>query len=139
MKRLVDALKIACDYDPNGYIFAVRERDKFKALEERGKLLADLGVQARVMDPAALRARLGIGFYSHGLWIGGGNALLQPARFAKGLIDTLPPGIEIYENTEAVKIAHEPGGGATVTCGRTAISARGESSLGSTLSCRAWA
>ena len=37
VKRLVDTLKIDCDYDPNGYFFAVRERPKFKALEERAK------------------------------------------------------------------------------------------------------
>ncbi len=115
VKRLVDTLKIDCDYDPKGYFFAVRERPKFKALEERAKAINDLGGEAKILDAAALKSRLGISFYNHGLWIGGGNALLQPARFAKGLIDTLPAGIECYENTEAVKITHEPGGGATVT------------------------
>ncbi|MDY0871354.1 NAD(P)/FAD-dependent oxidoreductase [Dongia rigui] len=115
VKRLIDELRIDCDYDPNGYIFAVHERDKFKALEERVNAINDLGGEAKLLDAAALRSRLGIAFYNHGLWIGGGNALLQPARFAKGLIDALPATVECYENTEAVKITHEPGGGATVS------------------------
>ncbi|MBI2255102.1 MAG: FAD-binding oxidoreductase [Proteobacteria bacterium] len=114
VKRLVTELKIDCDYDPNGYIFAVRERPKFKGLEERAKAINELGGDAKILDAAALKSRLGISFYNHGLWLGGGNALLQPARFAKGLIDTLPASVEAYENTEAVKIVHEPGGGATV-------------------------
>jgi glycine/D-amino acid oxidase-like deaminating enzyme len=114
VKRLVDTLRIDCDYDPNGYFFAVREQSKFKALEERARAINDLGGEAKVLDSAALKSRLGISFYNHGLWLGGGNALLQPARFAKGLIDTLPAGVERYENTEAVKIEHEAGGGATV-------------------------
>lgn len=115
VRRLISELKIDCDYDPNGYFFAVRERPKFKALEERAKAINDLGGEAKILDAAALKNRLGIDFYNQGLWIGGGNALLQPARFAKGLIDTLPATIECYENTEAVKITHEQGGGATVT------------------------
>jgi glycine/D-amino acid oxidase-like deaminating enzyme len=123
VKRLVTELGIACDYDPNGYIFAVRERAKFKALEERARALNDLGGEAKVLDAAALKSRLGISFYNHGLWIGAGNALLQPARFAKGLIDSLPPQIECYENTAAVKITPNGAGGATVTLRQGSIQA----------------
>ncbi|WP_374654559.1 NAD(P)/FAD-dependent oxidoreductase [Dongia sp.] len=123
VKRLVTELGIACDYDAGGYIFAVRERAKFKALEERARVLNDNGTQAKILDADALKARLGIAFYSHGLWIGGGNALLQPARFAKGLIDNLPPQIECHENTEALKIAPNAGGGATVTLAQGSIKA----------------
>ncbi|WP_374384359.1 NAD(P)/FAD-dependent oxidoreductase [Dongia sp.] len=114
VKRLVSELGIDCDYDSGGYIFAVRERAKFQALEERARMINDLGGEARVLDHEALKARLGIGFYNHGLWLGGGNALLQPAKFAKGLIDTLPPQIECFENTEALRIESAAGGGVVV-------------------------
>lgn len=124
VKRLVAELGIDCDYDPCGYVFGVRERSKFVALEERVRDILALGGEAEVLDAASLRARLGISFYRHGLWIGAGNALLQPARFAKGLVDNLPPQIEIFENTEAVRIGPRASGGAIVTLPQGSILAR---------------
>lgn len=123
VKRLITELAIDCAYDPNGYIFAARERNKFEALEERARDIVALGGEAKVMNADELRQRLGISFYNHGLWLGSGNALLQPARFAKGLVDTLPPQIEIYENTEAVKLTQRGSGGAVVTLPQGSISA----------------
>ena len=123
VKRLVGELGIACDYDSNGYIFAVRERSKFKDLEARARAISDLGGEAKVLDADALKARLGISFYKHGLWIGSGNALLQPACFAKGLIDALPAQVECYENTEALRLTPEAGGGATVDLAQGSIRA----------------
>ncbi len=124
VKRLVDELRIDCDYDPGGYIFAVHEPRMFKALEERAAAINDLGGEARILDDGALRERLGIGFYSQGLWLGGGNALLQPGKFTKGLVDNLPPGIECFENTEVLGIESDSGGGVTVQLADGRIKAR---------------
>ena len=115
VKRLVETLGIDCDYDTGGYFFAVREESKFAKRADIAQAINSLGGEARVLDADELQARLGIPFYRHGLWIGAGNALLQPARFAKGLIDHLPPQIEIYENTDAVGLSPRAGGGALVT------------------------
>ena len=115
VKRLVETLGIDCDYDAGGYFFAVREESKFAARAAIAQAINSLGGEARVLGADELNARLGIPFYRHGLWIGAGNALLQPARFAKGLIDHLPPQIEIYENTDAVGLSPRAGGGALVT------------------------
>lgn len=123
VKRLVAELGIACDYDPNGYIFAVRERAKFAALEERAHAINEMGGDAKILDGDSLRARLGISFYRHGMWLGGGNALLQPARFAKGLIDTLPAQIECHENTEVLKIVPNGAGGGVVTLAEGSVKA----------------
>ncbi|MBK8161458.1 MAG: FAD-binding oxidoreductase [Rhodospirillaceae bacterium] len=115
VKRLVESLKIDCDYDSGGYHFAVREESKFARRAAIAEAIKSLGGEARVLDADELKARLGISFYRHGLWIGSGNALLQPARFAKGLIDHLPNQVEVYENTDALKMSSRPGGGALVT------------------------
>jgi len=123
VKRLVGELAIDCDYEAKGYFFAVREANKFARRAAIMRDIVDMGGEAELLEEAALQARLGITFYRHGLWIGAGNALLQPARFAKGLIDTLPSQIEIYENTEAVKVTARPGGGAVVTLREGSISA----------------
>lgn len=115
VKRLVETLKIDCDYTPSGYIFAVREADKFKKRAKVAQDILALGGEAKLLDADELKARLGISFYQHGLWIGSGNALMQPARFAKGLIDNLPQQIEVYENTEAAKLTPRSAGGAVIT------------------------
>ena len=123
VKRLVESLGIECDYDPNGYFFAVREESKFARRAAIAQAINSLGGEARVLGADELQARLGISFYRHGLWIGAGNALLQPARFAKGLIDHLPPQIEVYENTDAVKLSPRAGGGALVALPKGSIDA----------------
>lgn len=123
VKRLVDSLKIACDYTPSGYIFAVRDVAKFRHCGKIVQNIVTLGGEAKVLEAADLKAQLGIPFYQHGLWIGSGNALLQPARFAKGLVDTMPAQIEIHENTEAVKLTPRGAGGAVVTLRNGSITA----------------
>lgn len=123
VKRLVNELRIDCDYDPRGYFFAVREADKFKHRAAIARDILEAGGEARVLEADELKARLGISFYRHGIWIGAGNALLQPARFAKGLVDNLPSQVECFEESEAVSIAQRSGGGALVTLPQGSIAA----------------
>lgn len=43
---------------------------------------------------------MGTEHYHSAIWCGNGNALLQPAKYVKGLLDALPANVTLYENTE---------------------------------------
>lgn len=124
-ERLIRSLGIDCGYQPTGFHYAVQDPAKFTEAAALADVLRDSGATAEVIDGDAVPARFGTGFYRRALYIGGGgNGTLQPAKFAKGLVDRMPDPVELYEGTPALGLSPARGGGAVVAVPGGQITAR---------------
>lgn len=124
-ERLIRSLGIDCDYLPTGFHYAVHDPAQFAKAAALAAVLQDAGATAEVIEGDAVSARFGTAFYRRALHIGGGgNGTLQPAKFAKALVDHMPGPVELHEDTPALALSPAPGGGAVVTVPGGQITAR---------------
>jgi glycine/D-amino acid oxidase-like deaminating enzyme len=91
---------IECDFRDAGYFFAVSDPAKLTHVEAKLQTLHAVGASAQFLEGEQLKQKLGTGHYQAAIWCGNGNALLQPAKYVKGLLDALPPNVTLYENTD---------------------------------------
>jgi glycine/D-amino acid oxidase-like deaminating enzyme len=91
---------IECDFRDSGYFFAVSDPAKLTHVEEKLATLKAIGASAQFLQGEQLIQKLGTRHYRAAIWCGNGNALLQPAKYVKGLLNALPDGVTLYENTE---------------------------------------
>lgn len=110
VQRQVSRLKIDCDWRTDGYFFAVHDPAKLEDAALRVQTLRDTGADAQLLEGQALRQHLGSDFYQAGILCRGGNALLQPAKYAKGLRDTLPASVELFEFTDITSLERQANG-----------------------------
>ena len=92
--------QIDCEYRDSGYYFAVSDPGKLCKVEARLQTLNAVGASAQFLQGPQLAKTLGTEHYQAAIWCGNGNALLQPAKYVKGLLDALPESVTLYENTE---------------------------------------
>ncbi|KAB0494095.1 NAD(P)/FAD-dependent oxidoreductase [Pseudomonas vancouverensis] len=100
VRKQIARLGIECDFRESGYFFAVSDPRKLSQVEAKLQTLRAVGASAVFLQGAALAEKLGTRHYQAGLWCGNGNALLQPAKYVKGLLDALPEKVTVYENTD---------------------------------------
>ena len=91
---------IECDFRESGYFFAVSDPRKLADVEAKLQTLRAVGASAHFLQGEQLTKKLGTRHYQAGIWCGNGNALLQPAKYVKGLLDALPAQVTLFENTE---------------------------------------
>jgi len=91
---------INCDFRESGYFFAVSDPRKLTHIEAKLQTLRAVGADAQFLQGEQLIKKLGTRHYQAGIWCGNGNALLQPAKYVKGLLDALPETVTLFENTE---------------------------------------
>lgn len=99
VRRRIARHGIDCEFSDSGYYFAVRDPHKLERIDERVETLRAVGASAERLEGAALARKLGTGHYQAGIWCGNGNALMQPAKYVKGLLEALPANVTLYENT----------------------------------------
>ena len=102
---------IDCEYRDSGYYFAVNDPRKLTHVEARLDTLSAVGASAQFVQGAQLAQKLGTRHYQAAIWCGHGNALLQPAKYVKGLLDALPGNVTLFENTEITGLERLAGGG----------------------------
>ncbi len=112
-KQLVEHHKIDCQWEDTGSIHAATSSKNFDKLRYHAQAFADMGINAMLLDETALQKRLGTAHYKLGV-LSTGGALVQPAALAKGLADSLPEQVEIYENSPVLKLVQD-GGTAVLT------------------------
>jgi glycine/D-amino acid oxidase-like deaminating enzyme len=95
---------IECDFKDSGYFFAVSDPRKLTHVEEKLKTLRVLGAAAQFLEGEQLVQKLGTRHYRAAIWCGKGNALLQPAKYVKGLLDALPQSVTVYENNDITSL-----------------------------------
>ncbi|NVZ20611.1 NAD(P)/FAD-dependent oxidoreductase [Pseudomonas costantinii] len=115
---------IDCDFRDNGYFFAVHDADKLTQVDAKLATLRALGASVQLLQGDALRQKLGTAHYQAGIWCGGGNALLQPAKYVKGLLEALPENISLFENTDITGLERMSNGALRATSPAGNIEAR---------------
>lgn len=103
LRRLITAHDISCQWEDTGSIHAAHDPKNLDMLKHHFASFQKLGVDAKLLDADALWDRLGTCFYKLGVESRGG-ALLQPAMLVKGLLESLPPNVECYENSPVLRI-----------------------------------
>jgi glycine/D-amino acid oxidase-like deaminating enzyme len=91
---------IDCDFRDAGYFFAVNDPGKLTDVEAKLATLRAVGASAEFLQGEQLTEKLGTRHYQAAIWCGRGNALLQPAKYVKGLLDALPESVTLFENTD---------------------------------------
>ena len=110
---LVTAHRIDCDWSRRGkYHAAVSDRGAREVLQPVAKELAALGEPHRWLDGPALAAEIGTAYFHAAIYTPGG-ALMNPAALTRGLADSLPANVTLYERTPVT--AMETAGGIRLT------------------------
>ncbi|WP_085656365.1 FAD-binding oxidoreductase [Pseudomonas sp. B11(2017)] len=91
---------IECDWRDSGYFFAVSDPAKLSQVDAKLATLRALGARAELLQGQALQQRLGTPHYLAAIWCGNGNALLQPAKYVKGLLDAVPDNVTVFESSD---------------------------------------
>lgn len=91
---------IECDFRDCGYFFAVSDPGKLTDVEGKMATLRAVGASAEFLQGEQLSEKLGTRHYQAAIWCGQGNALLQPAKYVKGLLDALPDNVIVFEHTD---------------------------------------
>lgn len=94
---------VACDWDESGWLHAAATDIGVAELPGLRRWLDDLGEPYEWLDAEGLRRITGTGCYRAGLRLPG-SVLVQPAALARGLADTLPGNVEIYEESPVREI-----------------------------------
>ncbi len=120
LREIVDTHHIDCQMSESGKYQAAVGSAGIAVLEAYRRGLAKIGRETQMIDAVDLPAHIGTDYYHKALYIPG-TILLQPAALVKGLADTLPSNVTLYENTpithidygDKVTLKHEHG---SITC-----------------------
>ena len=111
LKEQIDAHRIDCDWREKGkYQAAVSERGAAEYLDPFADALARLGEPFEWIEGSDLRARLGTSHFTRAVYTPGG-ALLNPVALVRGLADSLPANVELFEHTPALSVEYANGTG----------------------------
>ncbi|MCH7880340.1 MAG: FAD-dependent oxidoreductase [Proteobacteria bacterium] len=94
---------IDCQWCEEGIYHTAADRLAIKEYHHFLHYLETLEIDHRPLDKTALHDRLGTSLYQVGIHVTDG-ALLQPAALVRGLADTLPANVRLYEQSPALKI-----------------------------------
>ena len=93
---------IECAWEEGGGIGVALEPHELEALAEEVPVLRRFGHEVELLDGAAMRAEVDSPTYLGGLWDRTGQALVDPARLAAGLLAAaLRAGVRVHEHSPA--------------------------------------
>jgi glycine/D-amino acid oxidase-like deaminating enzyme len=98
LRSLVLAHNIDCHFRPSGKYQAAVEDRGIAVLDAYRRGLDKLEQPYEMIEEEALPRHIGTSFYRKALFTPG-TALVQPAALVKGLADSLPDNVTLYENT----------------------------------------
>lgn len=123
LRQRLARLAIDCEFRDDGYLFAVNDPAKLTDIDATLATLRAVGAQARFLQGAALQQRLGTGHYQAAIECAGGNALLQPAKYVRGLLDTLPASVTVHEHTAVTGLERLAKGGLRAVAAHGSVTA----------------
>lgn len=103
LHKLIGQHGIDCQLRPDGKYQAAVEDKGLAVLEAYRSGLEKLGQPYQMIDAHDLPAHLGTSFYRKALYTPG-TQLLQPAALAKGLAQSLPGNVTLYEHTTITRL-----------------------------------
>lgn len=98
LRNLVKENSIDCHMRPSGKYQAAVEKRGIDVLDAYRRGLDKLGQSYEMIDANDLPDHIGTSFYRKALFTPG-TTLVQPAALVKGLADSLPSNVTLYENT----------------------------------------
>lgn len=103
LDRLIVEHGIDCDWQKRGrYHVAVTEEVAAASLAPYTRNLDAWGERYQYLERAALRERLGTDYYAAAVYTPGTH-LLNPAALVRGLADSLPPQVTLFENSPVIE------------------------------------
>jgi len=109
LEGVVSANKIACDWKRAGkYHTAVSSRGTKEVLEPFRNELDALNEPYEWIEGDALRDKLGSPHFTAAVFTPG-CVLMNPAALTRGLADTMPPNVMVYENSPVIEAQFENG------------------------------
>jgi glycine/D-amino acid oxidase-like deaminating enzyme len=122
LRALVERHGVQCDLQRTGTYRAAATRPGRRAIERYRAFLESAGLEFEELDQAALQRRLGTRYYGYGLY-SPDCSLVQPAALIRGLADSLPKNVTLYEETPAIALRRE-GAGWRIECPEGSLYAR---------------
>ena len=109
LKEQIDAHGIDCDWREQGkYQAAVTDRGTAAYLEPFAVALARLGEPFEWVEAPVLREKLGTDHFTRAVYTPGGG-LMNPVALVRGLADSLPGNVDLYEHTPAMSVEYANG------------------------------
>ena len=99
----VAANSIDCQWRREGFIHTAIDQTALREYDFFRRYLEALEVDHELLGAGELQARLGSGLYQAGIAIGDG-ALVQPAALVRGLADSLPANVTLFEQSPVLEI-----------------------------------
>lgn len=109
LEEMIAAHDIACDWSRDGkYHAAVTPRGVDEVLKPFADELAALDEPLQWIAGDELAARLGTGHFTAAVYTPGG-ALMNPAALTRGLAESLPANVTLYENSPVIEADYANG------------------------------
>lgn len=105
LKDLVEKHRIDCQFRMCGKYQAAIEDRGISVLDAYRRGLDKLGQEYEMIEEKDLPDHIGTHFYRKALFTPG-TALIQPAALVKGLADSLPANVTLYENTPITEVEY---------------------------------
>jgi len=99
VRRYVKEYQVDCDWNDSGKYFASSKLEDKNRAKSFANLLTNLNFKNKILYKDELKKKLGTSFYNIAVYTNGG-ILLNPAKLARSMVDTLPENVELYENTQ---------------------------------------
>jgi len=102
VRRYVKEYQVDCDWNESGKYFASSKIEDKNKVNSFSNLLTSLNLKNQILLKDELKKKLGTSFYNIGIYTNGG-ILVNPAKLARSMVDTLPKNVDLYENTQLLK------------------------------------
>lgn len=104
VKTLVGKYNIDCQWNECGKYYATANLNTESKLRTFHHLLNDLDIENTYFENDELSQNLGTDFYKMAVKTHGG-AMLQPAALARGMVNSLPNNVRLYEDSPVTSIS----------------------------------
>lgn len=109
LESIVTTHGIQCDWSRDGkYQAAVSERGSRELLDPMAAAMDALGEAWRWVEKDELRRVLGSDHFTRAIYTPG-CVLMNPAALVRGLADTMPDNVQVFENTPVTQIEYQNG------------------------------
>ena len=104
LKGLIQRHEIPCDWSEVGHICAVAAPGRTALLEDVCRSLDAVGDDYEWLEGSSLEVMIGTSFYHAAIRLPR-TILMNPSALCRGLGETLPPNVEVYEDSPVTGIA----------------------------------
>jgi glycine/D-amino acid oxidase-like deaminating enzyme len=120
LEGLVHKHGIECEWSPRGHLTAVVESKRVEKLQALCRMLDAVDEEYEWLDGDAIADVVGTHHY-HAAVLTPRTVLMNPAALCRGLGETMPDSVEVYEETPVRRV--EPGSPVQIECAEGSISA----------------